>query len=92
MAYQGSRLWIGLAVPGRPIRSLVAVDRSADGVRDQTGPEPTVAQPCWSVLGLRGIGKWQSWEHMRPRLVRETAATVPEVVPVPVELEVAVPA
>jgi hypothetical protein len=31
---------IGLAVPGRPIRSLVAGDRSAGGVRDQTGPEP----------------------------------------------------
>jgi hypothetical protein len=30
---------IGLAVPGRPIRSLVAEDRSATGVRDQ-GPEP----------------------------------------------------
>jgi hypothetical protein len=27
------------AVPGRPIRSLVAEDRSAGGVRDQ-GPEP----------------------------------------------------
>jgi hypothetical protein len=31
---------IDLAVPGRPIRSLVAEDRSARGVRDQTGPEP----------------------------------------------------
>jgi hypothetical protein len=31
---------IGLAVPGRPIRSLVAEDRSAGGVRDRTGPEP----------------------------------------------------
>jgi hypothetical protein len=30
---------IGLAVPGRPIRSLVAEDRSAGGVRDRTGPE-----------------------------------------------------
>ena len=30
---------IGLAVPGRPIRSLVAEDRSAGGVRDHTGPE-----------------------------------------------------
>jgi hypothetical protein len=27
---------IGLAVPGRPIRSLVAEDRSAGGVRDRT--------------------------------------------------------
>jgi hypothetical protein len=31
---------IGLAVPGRRIRSLVAEDRSAAGVRDQTGPAP----------------------------------------------------
>jgi len=31
---------IGLAVPGRPIRSLVAEDRSAGGVRDRAGPEP----------------------------------------------------
>jgi hypothetical protein len=31
---------IGLAVPGRPIRSLVAEDRSAAGVRDRTEPEP----------------------------------------------------
>src|SRR5215211_5040030 len=31
---------IGLAVPGRPSRSLVAEDRSAAGVRDRTGPEP----------------------------------------------------
>jgi hypothetical protein len=29
-----------LAVPGRPLWSLVAEDRSAGGVRDQTGPEP----------------------------------------------------
>jgi hypothetical protein len=38
----GSRLvkaLIGLAVPGRPIRSLVAEDRSAGGGRDQTEPE-----------------------------------------------------
>jgi hypothetical protein len=35
---------IGLAVPGRPIQSLVAEDRSAEGIRDQAGletrPEP----------------------------------------------------
>jgi hypothetical protein len=37
MTHRGS---IGLAVPGRPIRSLVAEDRSAGGVRDQTGPDP----------------------------------------------------
>jgi hypothetical protein len=29
---------IGLAVPGQPIRSLVAEDRSAGGVRDWAGP------------------------------------------------------
>jgi hypothetical protein len=31
---------IGLAVPGGPIRCLVAEDRSTAGVRDRTGPEP----------------------------------------------------
>jgi hypothetical protein len=31
---------IGLAVFGRPIRSLVAEDRSAGCVRDRTEPEP----------------------------------------------------
>jgi hypothetical protein len=31
---------IGLAVPGRPIQSLVTEDRSAGGVRDRTGPDP----------------------------------------------------
>jgi len=31
---------IGLAVPGWPIRSLVAEDRSAAGVHDRTEPEP----------------------------------------------------
>jgi hypothetical protein len=30
---------IGLAVPGRPIRPLVAADRSAEGARHQTGPD-----------------------------------------------------
>ena len=35
-----SRARIDLAVPGRPIRSLVAEDRGAGGVRDRTGPEP----------------------------------------------------
>jgi hypothetical protein len=42
---------IGLAVPGRPIRSLVAENRSAGGVRNQTGPEPQR-----SVLGPHGTG------------------------------------
>ena len=40
MARKRSRAWIGLAVPGRPIRSLVAEDQSATGVRDRTEPEP----------------------------------------------------
>jgi hypothetical protein len=34
---------IGLAVPGRPIRSLLAEDRSAEGVRDRTGPKDAAA-------------------------------------------------
>jgi hypothetical protein len=33
-------------VPGWPIRSLVAEDRSTTGVRDQTGPEPAFGL-CW---------------------------------------------
>jgi hypothetical protein len=51
MACKGVKARIGLAVPGRPDRSLVAQDRSAAGVRDPTGPEfpmlknlPTSAQ------------------------------------------------
>jgi hypothetical protein len=35
----GWSLGRGLAEPGRPIRFLVAEDRSAGGVRDQTGPD-----------------------------------------------------
>jgi hypothetical protein len=31
---------------GRPIRSLVAEDRSAAGVRDRTGPEPRCSRDC----------------------------------------------
>jgi hypothetical protein len=34
---------IGLAVPGQPIRSLVAEDRSAEGVGDRTGPKDAAA-------------------------------------------------
>jgi hypothetical protein len=37
---QGVMAGIGLAVPARPIRSLAAEDRSAGGIRDQTGPKP----------------------------------------------------
>ena len=40
MACKGSPARIDPAVPGRPIRSLVAEDRSAEGVRDRTEPEP----------------------------------------------------
>jgi hypothetical protein len=40
---------IGLAIPGRPIRSLVAEDRSAGGVRDRTGPEPQPG-PRWGHI------------------------------------------
>ena len=44
---------IGLAVPGRPIRSLhlVAEDLSAGGVRDRTGPDSP-----WSALGSHEVG------------------------------------
>ena len=42
----------GLAVPGRPFRSLVAEDRSAAGVRDQRGPEASGRR--W----LRGASRW----------------------------------
>jgi hypothetical protein len=45
---------IGLAVPGRPIRSLVAEDRSAGGVRDQAGPEP--AGTRWVHVEAAGRG------------------------------------
>jgi hypothetical protein len=48
---------IGLAVPGRPIGPWVAEDRSAGGVRDQTGPEPAVARWRWSVLGPQPKGE-----------------------------------
>jgi hypothetical protein len=61
-----AQVFIGLAVPGRPIRSLVGEDRSAGGVRDQTGPDgaaapyatacprrsghPGLASPCVEVV------------------------------------------
>ena len=45
---------IGLAAPGWPNRSLVAEDRSAEGVRDQTGPEPG---PRWVRAGGRTDGQ-----------------------------------
>jgi hypothetical protein len=35
-----------LPCPGRPIRSLVAEDRIARGVRDQTGPNPRCSRSC----------------------------------------------
>jgi hypothetical protein len=43
------------AVPGRPIRSLVAEDRSAGGVRDQRGPK---ARVC-SRLAHETVRHWQ---------------------------------
>jgi hypothetical protein len=39
-----SRAVIGLAVPGRPIRSLVAEDRSAAGIRDRKDPNPMLTR------------------------------------------------
>jgi hypothetical protein len=46
---------IDLAEPGRPIRSLVAEDRSAGGVRDQTGTgKPD--RNAWSTFGPHAIG------------------------------------
>jgi hypothetical protein len=41
-------------VPGRPIRSLVAKDRSADGVRDRTGPEPSMLPGLLTRLAAPG--------------------------------------
>jgi hypothetical protein len=40
-------------MPGRPIRSLVAEDRSAGGVRDRTGPDPT---PSKAAMELGHLG------------------------------------
>jgi hypothetical protein len=42
---------IGLAVPGRPIRSLVAEDRSAEGVRDRTDRWGTVEAQSTGLHG-----------------------------------------
>jgi hypothetical protein len=50
---------IGLAVPGRPIRSLVAENQSADGVRDRTG-----LGPLRSALGPQPAGKRRTTARM----------------------------
>src|SRR5215217_7472779 len=42
-AGRSAQVSIDLAVPGRPIRSLVAEDQSAGGVRERTGPDPRSA-------------------------------------------------
>jgi hypothetical protein len=67
---------IGLAVPGRPIRSLVAEDRSAEGVRDQTGPG-TLRR---SVLGPQPTGyrgqqraRAVTGRSLEPQFARPTA-------------------
>jgi hypothetical protein len=44
---------IGLAVPGRLIRSLVAEDRSTEGVRDRTEPEPSRSPLAHETLQRR---------------------------------------
>ncbi len=74
---------IGLAVPGRPIRSLVAEDWSAGGVRDRTGPEPPMLTKLLRRRAATPRGEsvqdgtalrhppsskaWQSLEEHRPR-------------------------
>jgi hypothetical protein len=45
---------IGLAVPGRPIRSLVAEDRSAGGVRDPQDRPPRSVLGPWAHRDHRG--------------------------------------
>ena len=59
---------IGRVVPGQPLRSLVAKDRSAAGVRDQTGPGASVAPSCWSVLGPHGHRVRRGWSWTRAAL------------------------
>jgi hypothetical protein len=44
---------VGRAVPGRPLRSLVAEDRSAAGVHDRTVPEPRCSRSCSQDLTRR---------------------------------------
>jgi hypothetical protein len=57
---------IGLAVPGRPIRSLLTQDPSAAGVRDRTEPDPG---PLW----VRGAPDHRGTSgHQRSPTVRRT--------------------
>jgi hypothetical protein len=64
---------IGLAVPGRPIRSLVAEDRSAEGVRDRTGPEPS-AHEIVNATMREPAGQEGTWRDRRTveHLLRHT--------------------
>jgi hypothetical protein len=64
---------IGLAVPGRPIRSLVAEDRSAEGVRDRTGPEPS-AHKIVNATMREPAGQESLWRDRRTveHLLRHT--------------------
>jgi hypothetical protein len=48
---------IGLGVPGRPIRFLVAEDRAPEGVRDRMGPEPALLTELLTRLA-RGADGW----------------------------------
>jgi hypothetical protein len=64
---------IGLAVPGRPIRARVAEDRSAEGVRDRTGPElpRRLQRLAYETLATEGgPSKGQGWTQRRHRLPR----------------------
>jgi hypothetical protein len=44
---------IGLGVPGRPIRFLVAEERAPEGVRDRMGPEPALLTELLTRLAPR---------------------------------------
>jgi hypothetical protein len=68
---------IGLAVPGRPIRSLVAEDRSAAGVRDQTGPDGAAA-PYATACPHEGVVT-RGWPHPAVEVVAN-GTTVYEVI------------
>jgi hypothetical protein len=57
---------IGLAVPGQPIRSLVAEGRSAESVRDRMGVNPSVRTE--SVMQRSGMGS--SGRKRSPRVQR----------------------
>jgi hypothetical protein len=60
-------LGIGLAVPGRPIRFLVAEDRSARGARDQTDRIPACSRLAHESIRhrreQRGTAPWSRRRH-----------------------------